>query len=105
MSWQAANWAMTHAPMPKNDPPARAVLAYLAVKADGRGRNAYPINASIAHDVGMNPEVVPRVLKRLVSYGLISKDGLGPQGQPRWTLHMERRWPVGSFEGFVRRHQ
>lgn len=105
MSWQAANWAVTAAPLPKSDPAARAVLAYLGVKADDKGRNAYPLALSIAHDCTLNPEVVPRVLKRLVDYGLISKDGVGPQGQPRWVLHMDRCHAVGSFDEFARRHQ
>lgn len=105
MSWQAATWALTVAPMPKADAAARAVLAYLAVKADGNGRNAFPLALSIAHDVGLNPEVVPRVLKRLVDFGLISKDGVGPQGQPKWTLHMDRQHSAGSFEEFCLRHR
>jgi hypothetical protein len=105
MSWQATSWALTKAPMPTNDPAARAVLGYLAVKADGHGRNAYPLALSVAHDCGLNPEVVPRVLKRLVDYGLISKDGVGPQGQPRWTLHMDLRHEDGSFEEFCRRYR
>jgi hypothetical protein len=91
--------------MPKADAAARAVLAYLAVKSDSNGRNAFPLALSIAHDVGLNPESVPRVLKRLVDYGLISKDGVGPQGQPKWTLHMERQHPEGSFEEFCLRHR
>ncbi|MFC6867577.1 hypothetical protein [Haloechinothrix salitolerans] len=96
---------MTMAPLPSNDPPARAVLGYLAVKADRQGRSAFPLVLSIAHDVGLNPEVVPRVLKRLVGYGLISKDGEGPQGQARWVLHMDKRHAEGSFESFCDRHR
>jgi hypothetical protein len=91
--------------MPKADATARAVLGYLAVKADSNGRNAFPLALSIAHDVGLNPESVPRVLKRLVDYGLISKDGVGPQGQPKWTLHLDRQRSDGSFDAFCLRHR
>jgi hypothetical protein len=91
--------------MPKSDPAARAVLGYLGVKADDQGRNAFPLALSIAHDCGLNPEVIPRVLKRLVDYKLISKDGVGPQGQPKWKLHLDRQHPAGSFEAFCERHR
>jgi hypothetical protein len=105
MSWQAAEWALNDAPFPKSDPAGRLVLAYLAAKADKHGRNAYPLALSIAHALDLNPEVVPRVLKRLCGYGLISKDGMGPQGQPKWSLHMDKRRAPESFEEFCDRQR
>ncbi|MEU6641260.1 hypothetical protein ABZ863_01780 [Saccharomonospora sp. NPDC046836] len=105
MSWQAAQWALTEAVMPKSDPTGRLVLAYLGAKADKEGRNAFPLAVSIAHALDLNPEVVPRVLKRLCGYGLISKDGVGPQGQPRWVLHVHKRRGEESFDEFCERHR
>jgi hypothetical protein len=105
MSWQAAQWALTEAPMLKSDPTGRLVLAYLGAKADKNGRNAFPQVLSIAHALDLNPEVVPRVLKRLSGYGLITKDGTGPQGQARWTLNVGTVRTEDSFEAFCERHR
>lgn len=104
MSWQAMRWAMT-APFPKSDPTGRLVLAYLAEKADKDGRNAYPMAISIAYDLDLNPDVVPRVLKRLCGYGLLTRAGKGPQGQPNWSLHLDRQSRAISLEEFCERHR
>lgn len=105
MSWSAAQWALSAAPMPKSDPSARLVLAHLAEKADKNGRDAYPLVITIAHDLDLHPDVVTRVLRRLVSYGLIARDGMGRQGQTRWRLNMDQRRAEGSFEEFCGRHR
>lgn len=105
MSWQASRWALKQAPMPKSDPTARLVLAYLGDNASKDGHNAYPMQSSIAHDLDLHPDVVPRVLKRLCGYGLISKDGQGPQGQNRWALHVDQQRSQGSFDAFIQKYR
>lgn len=105
MSWQAVKWALNSAPFPRSDPVGRLVLACLAEHANTQGRNAYPQVFTIAYALDLSPEVVPRILKRLVGYGLISKDGVGPQGQSRWVLHVDQRRPNTSIDEFIERYR
>lgn len=105
MSWQATEWAITAAPLPKSDPTARLVLAHLGTHADKHGRNAYPKVFTIAYALDLNPQVVTRVLKRLVGYGLISKDGMGPDGQARWTLHLDKQRAEAGLAAFEAKHR
>jgi DNA-binding transcriptional ArsR family regulator len=105
MSTTAITWALQKAPMPKSDPTARLVLAYLAEKADKHGANSYPQVLSMAHDLTVDPETVTRALKRLRRYGLVSKDGVAGNGAVRYRLHLDQERPDGTFEAFAARHR
>lgn len=102
MSTTAVSWALNRAPMPKSDPTARLVLAYLAEKADKSGRNAYPQVLTMAHDLDLNWETVKRALKRLRdTHGLVSKDGTAGSGAVRYRLHLEQVRAEGSYDAFA----
>lgn len=105
MSWQATEWAWSKAPMPKPDPTARSVLAYLGARADRAGQHSHPKLLVLAHDLDLHPETVRSALNRLVGYGLITEDGQGPEGQPNWTLDMTKRRPADSLREFERVHK
>jgi helix-turn-helix protein len=105
MSWQATEWAWSKAPMPKPDPTARSVLAYLGARADRAGRHSHPKLLVLAHDLDLHPETVRSALTRLVGYGLIVEDGQGPESQPQWSLDLTKRRPADSYREFERVHK
>jgi hypothetical protein len=94
VSYQAVTWAMYDAPIlltdkKKPDTTARQVLAILAEHANATGGNSYPSVLRISYATGLDERTIDRVLKRLITGGLIRSTGRLPEGTRIWQLALD----------------
>lgn len=89
MSYQAVEWAIRKAPIPKGKHLAGRVLVDLAERADEYGHNAYPTLLTLGYDLGAPRRSIVRALDDLMEAGLIAKDGIGPNDAIRYRLLLD----------------
>lgn len=85
MSTRVSNWVWHHAPVKSGE---LVVLLALADNAHDDGGGAYPTVPTIASKARLSERQVQRCLRSLVAGGLISDDGVGPNGATSWRLLM-----------------
>lgn len=92
MSHNALLWAFEQAPVP--NPTAAAVLLSLAWHANQAGTDSYPSVERIQLESRLGATAVRAGLSALEAEGLITRDGLGPNGTAKWSLDLERVRPM-----------
>lgn len=72
--------------LPRNE---KYILLALADHADHEGYNIYPSVGRVAWKTGYDERMVQRIIKKLITHGVLVSDGSGKRGTNRYRIRLE----------------